>query len=155
MTNENPKIKKSEIEKIIKEFFEKMTFEVEFETGQLKENTLPLSLKTTDPQILIGEHGQTLIELQKVLGKILRRKLGQDIFFDLDINQYKKNKIEYLKELAQSVADEVSLEKKEKALSPMPSYERRIIHLTLAEREDVITESVGKEPERRVVVKPR
>ncbi|RLC39293.1 MAG: hypothetical protein DRH33_03225, partial [Candidatus Nealsonbacteria bacterium] len=73
----------------------------------------------------------------------------------LDINQYKKNKIEYLNDLAKSTADEVALSKKEKILPPMPSYERRIIHLTLAEREDVQTESQGEEPERRVVIKPK
>jgi spoIIIJ-associated protein len=145
------------IKKIIEEFFKKMTFEVKIEVGQIKEKVLSLSLKTDDPQILIGGGGRTLIEIQKVLGKILRKRTGEEIFLDLDINQYKKNKIEYLKDLAQSTADEVALSKKEKILPPMPSYERRIIHLTLAEREDVITitESVGKEPERRVVVKPR
>jgi spoIIIJ-associated protein len=143
------------IKKIIEEFFKKMTFEVKIEVGQIKEKVLSLSLKTDDPQILIGGGGRTLIEIQKVLGKILRKRTGEEIFLDLDINQYKKNKIEYLKDLAQSTADEVALSKKEKILPPMPSYERRIIHLTLAEREDVTTESIGEEPERRVVVKPK
>lgn len=150
---ENKK-KLDKIKKIVKEFFEKMCFEVELETAQLEENTISLSLEAKEPQILIGEHGQTLIEIQKVLGKLLRKKIGEQIFIDLDINQYKKKKISYLKELAKSLADEVSLERKEKTLAPMSSYERRIIHLTLSEREDVKTESQGEEPERRVVIKP-
>ncbi|MCD6500687.1 hypothetical protein J7K42_01570 [bacterium] len=145
---------KKNIENIVKEFFKKMSFEVKLEVGQIKENTLPLSLKTKEPQILIGEHGQTLVEIQRVLGKMLRKKIGQQFFVDLDINQYKEKKIGYLKELAKSVADQVALQKKERALSPMPSYERRIIHLTLKDREDVRTESIGREPERRVIIKP-
>lgn len=132
-----------------------MTFEAELEIGQMEEDSLPVDLKTEDPQILIGEQGRTLVELQKILGKIIRKKLGEQIFLDLDINQYKKKKIEYLKEMAQSMADQVALQKEEKALFPMSSFERRIIHMTLRERQDIKTESTGEEPERRVVIKPK
>jgi len=56
--------------------------------------------------------------------------------------------------LARSLADEVAITKKEKILSSMPAYERRIIHLELAGRSDVTTESIGQEPERRIVIRP-
>ncbi|MGB9637586.1 MAG: R3H domain-containing nucleic acid-binding protein [Microgenomates group bacterium] len=52
------------------------------------------------------------------------------------------------------MADEVILTKREKILPPMSAKERRIIHLILSERKDVKTESFGKEPERRVIIKP-
>jgi spoIIIJ-associated protein len=84
----------------------------------------------------------------------LKREIKADFYIDIDISGYKKKKIEYLKELARSIADEVSLTKKEIILDPMPSFERRIIHLELASRPDVTTESIGKEPKRRVVIKP-
>ena len=142
------------IKKITKEFFKKTTFDVEVKFLSPKEETLPIEVKTTDPQILIGERGQTLTEIQRLLKVILRRKIPSFTgFIDLDINNYKKMKIEYLKELARSVADDVALTKKEKTLSPMQAYERRIIHLELAERKDVVTESIGREPERSVVVR--
>ena len=145
-----------EIKKTIEEFFRKTTFEVGVESLSQKDQTILISLKTDEPQILIGEGGQTLSEIQHLLKAILKRKIAsQEVFYvDLDINSYKKKKYEYLKELAKSVADEVSLTKKEKTLSPMPAHERRIIHLELAERKDVTTESVGQEPERRLVIKP-
>jgi len=144
-----------EIKKITKDFFKKTTFEVEIEFLPPQELTLPVNLKTDEPQILIGEGGQTLIEIQHLLKTILKKKIQEPFFIDLDINGYKKKKIEYLKELAKSVADEVALAKKEKSLTPMPAYERRIIHLELAGRQDVITESIGQEPERRVIIKLR
>ena len=131
-----------------------MTFEVEIEFLPQREETIPIDLETAEPQILIGEGGQTLVEIQHLLKAILRRKIGTLFYIDLDINNYKKKKIEYLKELARSTADEVSLTKKEKDLFPMPSYERRIIHLELADRSDVTTESVGEGFERKVVIKP-
>jgi len=142
------------IKKTTKEFFKKTTFEVEIEFLPQKDETFPINLKTDDPQILIGEGGQTLGEIQHLLRAILKRKISEPFFIDLDIVGYKKKKIEYLKELARSMADEVALTKKEKQLAPLPAYARRIIHLELAGRQDVTTESIGQEPERRVVIKP-
>lgn len=142
------------IKEITKEFFKKTTFEVEIEFLPPQELTLPIDLETDDPQILIGERGQTLVEIQHLLKIISKRKIQEPFFIDLDINGYKKKKIEYLKELVKSVVDEVALTKKEKSLTPMPAYERRIIHLELAGRQDVTTESIGQEPERRVIIRP-
>src|SRR4030066_2440753 len=137
------------IKKTVKEFFDKTTFNVEVEILPEKEGTVPISLKTEDPQILIGEGGQTLTEIQHLLKAILRRKITEVFYIDLDINDYKKQKKEYLKELAILPADEVALAKKQKELPAMSAYERRVIHMALAERNDVITESIGEGIERR------
>lgn len=150
----------NDLEKMRKEtlnFFKNMTFEVSVEFSPQKDLTLPINLKTEEPQILIGERGQTLAEIQHLLKAVLKRKLGiKELFYiDLDVNDYKKKKNEYLKELARSAADDVTLTKKEKILAPMPAYERRIIHLELADRTDITTESIGQEPERRVAVRLR
>lgn len=150
-------LSQTDLEKIkntVKEFFEKTTFETEIEFLPLKDETLQINLKTKEPQILIGGGGQTLVEIQHLLKVILKRKIKENFYIDLDINDYKKKKIEYLKELARSIADEVALTKKEKILPPMSAYERRIIHLELSERSNIKTESVGEEPERSVVIEP-
>ena len=141
------------IKNTTKEFFEKTTFEVEVEVLPEKEQTVPINLEMDEPQVLIGEGGQTLFEIQHILKNILKRKIEDLSYIDLDINEYKQKKIEYLKEMARSAADEVALTKKEKELAPMPAYERRIIHMELAERTDVVTDSVGLEPERRVIIR--
>lgn len=143
------------IKKIVKEFFEKGTLDVEIKFLPPKEKTLSIEIETESPQILIGEKGQTLVEIQHLLRTILRRKIPDfQGYIDLDINNYKKKKIEYLKELANSTADEVALGRREKVLPPMRAFERRIIHLELAGRESIATESIGQEPERSVVVRP-
>lgn len=144
------------IKKTIEEFFEKMAFEVEIELLFQKDQTLFINLKTEDPKILIGERGETMMEIQRLLKVMLKRKIQtEEIFYlDLDINNYKKKKAEYLRELANSLADEVALAKKEKILPPMPAYERRIIHLELAGRADVTSESIDQGKERRVVIRP-
>ncbi len=151
MLNQNS-LKK--IKGTVEEFFKKMTFEVEIKILPQENQTIPINLKTSEPQILIGERGQTLTEIQHLLKTILKRQIEEPFFIDLDISDYKKKKSEYLKEMARDAADEVALSKKEKQLPSMPAYERRIIHLELVERSNITTESIGQEPERRVVIKP-
>lgn len=142
------------IKKVIEKFMEKMTFPVNVEMGQAQEDTIPVNLKIDDPSVLIGDRGQTLADIQHLLKMIIRRQIEAPVYIDLDIQDYKKKKTEYLKEMAKSIADEVALNKKEKILEPMSSYERRIIHMELADREGIKTESSGEGEERRVIVKP-
>jgi len=143
-----------QVKQIVKEFFNKTSFDLEVYFLPIKDNTLSIEIKTTEPQILIGEGGQTLADLQHILKAVLRRKIEEPFYLDIDINDYKKKKVEYLKELARTTADEVALSRKEKELIPMRSFERRIVHMELAERNDVTTESIGDGPERRIVIKP-
>ena len=145
----------NKIKEIVNEFFQKTTLEVEIEFLPEQDGTIPINIKSEEPQILIGEGGQTLIEFQRLLKLALKKKTKEDFYIDLDINGYKRKKIEYLKEMARSEADNVSLTKIEKELAPMPAYERRIIHLELLNRSDVIGESIGEDPERRIVIKPK
>ena len=85
---------------------------------------------------------------------ILNKKIQQAFYLNLDINDYKKKKIEYLESLAKTFADEVVASKEEKELPPMPPYERRIIHAQLSERKDIATESRGEGMDRHIVIKP-
>ncbi len=148
------KAKLKEIEKIVQDFFGKIGFLIEIKDLFIKEETIFLKLKSEEPKVLIGKNGCTLLEIQHLLKAILKRKFLENFFLDVDVDDYKEKKIEYLKEIARGTADEVALIKKEKILAPMPAYERRIIHLELADRSDVVTESIDQGPERRIVVKP-
>lgn len=142
------------IKKTTRELFEKMGFEVELEFLPEEDQTLPIKVQMEEPEVLIGKQGRTLAKIQKLLGAILKREIEQEFYLNLDINDYKKQKRQFLKQLAQKTADQVSLSKEQQILRPMPAYERRIIHLELGDREDVTTESVGQEPHRKVVVRP-
>jgi len=120
-----------------------------------KKDLVNLNIKLSEPQILIGERGQTLFEMQRLLKIILNKKLQKNFYLNLDINDYKSKKVEYLKEIAKDLANEVSITKKEKVLIPMSSYERRIIHGELSQRQDVVTESCGNGFDRHIVIKPK
>lgn len=107
-----------------------------------------------EANMLIGERGGNLAALELVIKSILRKKYGELVKFTLDINDYRMKRLEDLKQDVKSAAKEVRLYKKEVPLKPMSAFERRIVHLLLAEYPDITTESIGQEPERRVVVKP-
>ncbi len=144
-----------QIKKEIERFFQKTKLDIKLEVFNPKDNTVPVKIRTEEPKILIGQNGQTLNEIQRLLKVVLRKNFPEERFFiNLDVNDYKEKKMEYLRETARSMADEVVLTEKEKKLEPMPAYERRIIHLELAGRGDITTESTGEEPERSVVIKP-
>lgn len=115
---------------------------------------MPIEIKSKEPRILIGEKGQTLQEIQYLIRLIVRKKFNQKIFIDIDVNDYKKKKAEYLKEVAVSLADEVALFRKEKKLPLMPSYERRIIHMELSKRKDIVSESLGEGFQKEIIIKP-
>lgn len=146
---------KNKIKEIIGGFFRKGGFSVTVEVSNPQENLFSAKIKTDEPKILIGQSGQILMEIQHLLRIIVKKSLEKEVNLDLDINDYKKKKFEYLKDIARSSADEVFLSKSDKELDPMPSYERRIIHMELANRSDVLTESIGEGESRRVVIRAK
>lgn len=147
----------SKIKEAIEEFFDKMTMSassVEASLSDEKESeVVDVAIKLDEPQILIGQAGQTLFEIQRILRTVLNKKLGKIFYLNVDINDYKKKKVEYLKDMAKDLADQVASSKEEKELPAMSAYERRIIHAELSQRIDVVTESQGDGLDRHIVIK--
>lgn len=147
------KIIKSSLEAIL----EKMTVKGEIDVVEGSE-CFQFIIRTQEAGILIGENGQHLIALTHLVKKITESEFKKNnlekIQFLLDVNDYQAKKIEELKNLARMNAQKVRYFKKEIELEPMNPYERRIIHAVLTEYPDIITESTGDDPDRRVVIKP-
>lgn len=146
------------MEKIIEEFLGKILSFLKVEDYRLnifaeEEEIIRINIWSESGGFLIGSNGENLKELEYLLKIFLQQKnFSKKII--LDINNYRKNREEKLKELARNLAHQVSLTKKEIKLPPMNAYERRIIHLELATNPNVITESVGEEPNRHLIIKP-
>jgi spoIIIJ-associated protein len=104
--------------------------------------------------MLIGEHGNNLIALDHLIKKIARKQLGEELKFTVDVNDYRIKRLEDLKYDVKQAAHEVRLYQRETPLRPMSSFERRIVHLLLDEYPDIATYSIGREPNRRVIIKP-
>ncbi|MFC1701100.1 protein jag [Patescibacteria group bacterium] len=102
---------------------------------------------------LIGQGGSNLDSFQHLARLLVNKQIGGQAKFIIDVNNYKKHRIDLLNAIADDIAKQVLSERSSLALRPMPAYERRIIHLALSNHPLIDTESVGNEPERRVVVK--
>lgn len=144
----------NKIREIAKSFFEKTSFDLSLEFLNPEGETVFIKIKTEEPKVLIGQNGQTLTDIQRLLKAIIRKQIDGEFYIDIDVNDYKKKKTDYLREMAKESADEVVLTGREKKLFPMSSYERRIIHMALSERSGIAVESVGQEPDRRIVIRP-
>lgn len=121
-----------------------------------------LNLETEDPNLLIGQYGANLQCVQHLTGVIVKRNLiadgttdfsDDDIKFNIDVNNYKKQKRESLVKLAETIANQVIFSKNSVALRPMSSYERKVIHMEISNRKNLVTESVGENLTRRIIIK--
>jgi len=142
------------IKEIVGHLLKKMDFEGQVLVSKDEQDSLSVNIQTEEAGFLIGQSGANLDAFQHLIKVIFGKKIGQPIHFIIDINNYRKHRIDLLKELAKDIAKQAMLKRTALVLQPMPSYERRIIHTVLAEYPGINTESVGQEPERRVVVKP-
>lgn len=117
------------------------------------ENEVSFALHGDKLGKLIGYHGENLQALQMLLSGIKAKGEG-GIRLYIDVDGYKANRNQAIIELANKTADQAVKIERNIHLDPMNAYERRIIHTTLQERDDVTTESTGEGEKRHVVVKP-
>jgi spoIIIJ-associated protein len=125
------------------------------EAGGETSEIITLDVSGDDLGILIGRRGQTLSSLQYIVRLIAAHQAKARVPIVIDVEGYKQRRYEALRALARRMAEQVKVRRRPFALEPMPAYERRIIHLTLADDPDVATESVGEGEARKVVIKPK
>jgi spoIIIJ-associated protein len=104
---------------------------------------------------LIGRKGERLSALQHLVNLMLSRRTGQWTRVLVDVEDYRGRRERQLVDLATRAAERVAETGKMLQLEPMPALERRWIHIALRDHAAVSTQSIGEEPNRRVVVIPR
>ena len=125
------------------------------EGGEAAPDVITLDVRGDDLGILIGRRGQTLTSLQHIVRVIVAHQVQARVPIVIDVEGYKQRRYEALQALAWRVAEQVKAKGRPFALEPMLAYERRIIHLVLANHPDVTTESVGEDEARKVVITPK
>ena len=156
ITDDQYELTKNRLAQILNDIFE-ITGEsnsIEY-TIERKNNQVLLNIKGENVSHLIGYKGKTIEYFQSLINSILQKENEEYAKVFIEINDYKKQKEEKLRKLADKMANNVVKFRKPIKLEPMTAYERLIIHQELANRDDVITESYGEEPRRRVVIKKK
>jgi spoIIIJ-associated protein len=116
--------------------------------------TARLNVKGDDLGALIGRRGEKLASLQHIVNLIVGRREGQHHRIAIDVENYRGRREEQLRDVADRAAKRVLQTGKIIQLEAMPAVERRIVHMALLENGKVRTQSVGVEPNRRIVVLP-
>ncbi len=145
-------------EKIIKDTTEELLKLLGIEGGieiNFGDEAVDIVLDTPDSGVVIGRHGDILESLQLVLSIVISKKLNRFLRISLEVGDYKKNREEWLKNTALDVKNKVISQGREITLPELKAWERRIVHLTLKDDEEVISESVGEGRDRVLIIRPK
>ncbi len=145
---------KDYIKSLLKQLLYDMGFQAEIEV-QMTHDIPTYRIYSNHDALLIGKNGKNLNALTFLIKQILQKEIHYNYRFFLDVSDYKEKNDKHLEMLARKIAKEVKETKIEVTLDSMNSYERRIVHNALSNNKYVYTESVGEEPNRAVVIKPK
>ncbi len=143
----------TDLEAYLKGIIEAMGIEVSMEVST-KENTTTFKMYSSNNPIIIGKNGQNLEALTTLARQFVKNLApvnGPKIV--LDVEDYKDRQVKRLERLAKNLARDVLRSKVPVEMGAMNSYERRIVHNVLTDFKGIKTESIGEEPNRRVVIK--
>jgi spoIIIJ-associated protein len=111
-----------------------------------------VEIQGDDLSILIGRRSETLNSLQYITSLIVCKELGKWTPIMIDVQGYRSRRERQLRQLARRMADQAIHTGRRQVLEPMPANERRLIHLELRDHPQVMTESIGEEPGRKVTI---
>jgi spoIIIJ-associated protein len=143
---------------ILEQVMAKLEFNVRVEIAAGETNRLNVVGEGDEKEALgalIGRKGERLSALQHLVNLLLSKRVGEWTRILVDVEDYRGRRERQLRDLANRAAERVMETGKMLQLEPMPALERRWIHLALRDHERVATQSIGEEPNRRVVVIPR
>lgn len=114
-----------------------------------------VDVRGSDLSVLIGRRSETLTAFQYLASLIVGKDSQQFIQLTVDVEGYRDRREKQLIQMAKRMADQVAKNGRKQTLEPMPSAERRIIHIALRDHPAVTTESAGEDPYRKVVILPK
>lgn len=140
------------VKETVSEIIKKMNAEGNLEVRR-REGSLSVTIFSENNAILIGKNGKNVAALQLLIRQMVNPKLSTPLSIVLDVGNYKEKRARNIAYLAKKLAREAYKTKTEVTMDSMNSYERRLVHEALADDKYVYTESIGEEPNRKVVIK--
>ena len=124
-------------------------------SAKLDGDMINVEIQGDNMGVVIGKRGDTLDSLQYLTSLVVNQKSEDYIKVSIDTENYRQKREEALCALAKRLSAKVARTGKKFALEPMNPYERRIIHSSLQNNDEVTTFSIGQEPYRKVVIAPK
>ena len=136
------KTTKEIVEQIAKDLFKEIGLKTEIKT-QEDQDSINVQIETQESGLLIGYHGETLNSLQTMINLMAYRQLGQWPRVVVEVGDYRQKRQEVLKGMALSAVESIKQSGEVYHFPPMGAYERRLIHLALADNPEIETYSEG------------
>lgn len=151
---------KKDTSKTVKDLAEKLLdltgVKASVDVVEIDKETYEVNLSTDDETgLLIGFRGENINALQTILGMMLKGETGNWYRLIVNVGDYREKQESKLKDLADQSANRAIETKEPQPIYNLNATQRRVVHMHLANRSDVVTESEGIEPERYLVVKSK
>jgi spoIIIJ-associated protein len=114
-----------------------------------------INLEGEDGGVLIRRGGEGLQALQHVVATAFRRQLGDDTRVVVDCNGFRREKDAEIKQMARFMAEKARSSGMAQEMGPLNPYERRIVHIAIAEDPTVSSESIGDAFMKTVIISAR
>ena len=114
-----------------------------------------INLEGEDGGVLIRRGGEGLQALQHVVATAFRRQLGDDTRVVVDCNGFRRDKDAEIKQMARFMAEKARSSGMPQEMGPLNPYERRIVHIAIAEDPTVSSESIGDAFMKTVIISAR
>jgi len=141
-----------QIKKIVSELLSKMTFESEISV-KTDGSVFYVNIETEEPSFLIGKGGETLKALEYLLRQMINKKAGELLYTVVDVAEYRAKKKNIIIQIAERYIESAKKTGRAQVLPIMNSFERHIVHSLISEEKGLESESIGEEPNRRVVIR--
>lgn len=146
---------KTEIETLISDLGIQAKVEISVTSDNQESEIVGVQIESEQAAYLIGFHGETLQSLQLVISFLVHRTLGQWFRVLVNVGDYRQKREDQLAKLALNLAMKAKFSGEQQIIPNLTASERRIVHLALADRTDVYTESEGEGSQRQLTIKPR
>jgi len=144
------------IQSVVSDLLKLLSIEDDFEIIEKEdEESVDLVLNTGDSGIVIGRHGDTLEALQLIMSLCVSKKLDRFLRVSIEVGDYKKNRTEWLRNLADEAKERAVSQNRDIVLSELKSWERRVVHMLLQDDEKVVSQSQGEGKDRVLVISPK
>ena len=146
---------------VVRDLLEKMRVKATIQSkiseaaDEVDSRVIMIDIQGDDLSFLIGRHSEVLHSLQYITSLIVGREVGHWVPLIIDVQGYRERRERQLRQMAARMADQVVKTGRRISLEPMSATERRIIHLALRDNNQITTESIGEEPNRKVVIYPK
>jgi spoIIIJ-associated protein len=145
--------KRHELEELTGTFLQAMKLSLEMEVTE-RDDSFHVDLRGPDSYLLRERQGSVLEALQLLLAKVAETRLGVEKRVVVDSEGFRQGRDQQIIDLALSAADKVRRSGQPVELAPMNPYERRLVHVAIADEQGVATESQGDGFLKRILITP-